>query len=293
MQHSVGSLLLCSFFLLTNLSAFADHIFVEPTTGTGVSADDLLAVTDLIGGTLTEDGKYDVVTDKAKADFSLRPKLTRLGGAIILGVSKVKDNKVIFSSQLKASQIDELDKVAHRVTQAVLAGNKAASDTRVGETTDQEAKEGTQRKPVIHALSVGLGGVVLGNLNTGSDIGFGLGGSYGWDLNRVRIKFNADGAWNQNAVFLDGGIGLNLFLLTTDFAPYLSGDFGLAMAKTQSAALRDSEVTAGFMGSLGAGVEIFRTSSVSLDLGLRFGMLLKSNAYGSPQMLSARVGVYF
>ncbi len=286
-------LLMSAFSVFICANVFADHVFIEPATGTSVSHDELLAVTDLIGSAVTEDGKNDLVTDKDGADFILKPKLTRLGGSIILSVSKVKDGKTVFSAQLKAAQIDELDKVAHRVTQAVLHGKKAAEDTRVGETTDQEAKEGTQRKPVIHALSVGLGGVVLGNLNTGSNIGFGLGASYGWDLNRVRIKFNAAGALDQNALFVDGGIGLNVFLLTTDFAPYLSGDFGLGLTKTQSTALMDSEVNAGFVGGIGGGIEIFRTSSVSLDLGVRLAMLLKSNAYGNPQTLSVRLGVYF
>ncbi|MGK5085114.1 hypothetical protein WDW37_17645 [Bdellovibrionota bacterium FG-1] len=65
------------------------------------------------------------MTNKEKADFSLRPKMNRIGGAMILSISKVKDGKIVFSSQLKTVQMDEIDKVSRRVGRGGAGGSGA------------------------------------------------------------------------------------------------------------------------------------------------------------------------
>src|SRR4051812_37136852 len=138
--------LLLPLFAFSNL-ARASQVFVQFATGTGVSASDLETTTQLVQTAVSEVSADTVTNDALKADYQLAPKLIRLGGSYILNLSKLKDGKVVYSSQLKAAQMDELDKVSTRLTRSVINGERAASNPRVGEITDQEAKEGTQRRP--------------------------------------------------------------------------------------------------------------------------------------------------
>lgn len=109
-------ILLTAFLLAASEPAYANQVFVEKATGSGVNASDLTTATELVRTSVTDVSSDGVVEKSSQADYTLKPKLIRLGQAYVLSLAKVKDGKVIFSSQLKAAQMDELDKVATRLT---------------------------------------------------------------------------------------------------------------------------------------------------------------------------------
>lgn len=275
-----------------SVSAFAAQVYVEPATGTGVTDSDLAAATSLIQSSVPEVSSHTVVNQPSGADIVLRPKLLRLGNAYILSLAKVEGGQQVSSSQLKAKEIDELDKVAERLTRSVLVGEKAAENPRVGEITNQEASDGTQRRPVRKQVYLGFGGSNFGNLNA-TGWGYSFGAAYTWDTNRVRIKLLGEGDVNGAAFFTSGGIGASYFLTTTDVAPYVGGDFGAGAAKIDGGGVFSGSVVGGFVIGLAAGAELLRTSSINLDLGFRAGFLLHANQYGTPEVLSLRLGLYF
>jgi hypothetical protein len=277
---------------LSSISAQAAQVYVEPASGSGVSASDLTTATDLVSSSVSDVSSDTVVNQASQAEYVLKPKLIRLGEAYVLSLSKVRDGKVVFSSQLKAAHMDELDKVALRLTGSVILGKRASDDAHVGEITDQEAKEGTQRHATRKQTYLGFGGSSFGNLNS-SGIGFSLGAAYAWDLNRARVKLLAEGDMNGSAFFASAGLGGSYFLSLADLAPYLAADFGAGAAKVDGGGAFTGPTTVGFVVGFGAGIELLRTSSVNLDLGFRAAYLLHSNDFGLPQAYSLRLGLYF
>ncbi|CAK9250198.1 unnamed protein product [Sphagnum jensenii] len=279
------------FLILICGNAYADRIFVEPATGAGIPDSDLQNATTLISTAVSDVSRNEVVSDPGQADFVLRPKLMKLGQAYVLALAKVRNNQIINSSQLKAERLDELDKVAERLTRSVLESQKASTSPRVGEITDQEARDGAQRRPVHKATYLGFGGSNFLHLNS-TGIGYSIGAAYSWDVNYARVKILGEGDFNGGAFFLNAGIGGNYYLGMGDVAPYISADFGAGIAKLDEGVL-DGQTVGGFVVGVGAGVEMLRTSSVNLDLGFRAGFLLHSNALGTPESLSLRLGLYF
>lgn len=272
--------------------SWADSVFVETATGSGVSENDLATATTLITTAVGEVSSESVVSQQDQADTTLRPTLVRLGEAYLLGLSKVKDGKIVSSSQLKAAHMDELDKVAERLTRSVLIGERAKSNPRVGEITDQEARDGAQRRPTRSETYLSFGGSEFGNLNS-SGLGYSLGLGHAWDVNVALIKLVAQVDINGAAWMATAGLGGNYFISTTDTSPYLTADFGAGAAKIDGGGVLSGETVGGFAVGAGAGVQFLRTSSVNLDLGFRAGYLLHSNQLGLPQTYAVKLGLYF
>lgn len=283
---------LVGFAMSLSLAVNADQIFVERATGSGVTESELNSATILVRASVTENSSNELLEESGNADFVLKPSLMRLGESVILSISKVKKSKTVFSSQLKAARMDELDKVASRLTRAVLKDESGADSARVGEMTDQEAKEGNQRRPARDRKFVSLGAATLNQMNAPS-VGYSLGLGYSWDLNTVALKLFLDGAAANSAFLINTGVGINYYFMNTHYAPYVSGDFGLGWAKADGGSLISGDSAFGFMFGFGGGIELFRTSTVNLDIGLRVGLLMKDNGMGLPTSYSLRVGLYF
>ncbi|MBY0472350.1 hypothetical protein K2X30_14385 [bacterium] len=272
-------------------TAMADQVYVESATGSDVNASELKTTVELIRTSVPEVGSHGLVESAGSADYSLRPKLIRLGESFVLSLAKVKDGKVVFSSQLKAAKIEELDKVAQRLTRSVISEIRATNDSRVGEVTDHESRDGTQRKATRKVTYVGFGGSVLSSLNT-SGVAYSLAGAYGWDVNQMLISLLLQVNFKDTAQFLGAGLEAQYFLSMDGVAPYVSGFFGAGGAKVHDTIL-SGEMVGGFMAGVGGGVTVLRTSNVNLDLGFRANFLLRNNAFGLPQAYSLRVGVVF
>lgn len=272
-------------------SAWADQIYVAPATGSGVNGDDLATATELVQSSVSEVSSDTIVNQASRADFVLQPRLVRLGWAYLMTLSKVKNGETLSSSQLKAQTMDELDKVATRLTRAVLEGKDAKANPRVGEITNHEALDGTQRRPARKSIYLGFGGASLHALNT-TGLGYSLGAAYSWDLNTIRVKILGEGDVNGDAFFANGAIGANYYLGVEDVAPYVSADFGGGVAKIDQGLL-EGQTVGGFVLGVGTGIEFLRTASVNLDLGFRAAFLLHENQIGHPEAFTLRLGIYF
>jgi hypothetical protein len=278
--------------VLVSSAAQAAQVYVAPATGSGVSPSDLETTTELIQTAVPDVSSNTITNDQDKADLILQPRVVRLGEAYILSLSKIQNGETVYSSELKAAHIEELDKVSERLTRSVLAGERAKSNPRVGEITDEEAKQGTQRRPVRTENYIGFGGTTLGNLNT-NGTGYSIGLAHGWDVNSAVLKIMGEGDFNGSAFFASAGIGADYFLSMSDVAPYLSADFGGGVAKVDAGSEFSGQTIGGFVVGGGAGVRLLRTSAVNLDIGFHADFLLRNNNYGLPQALSLRVGIYF
>lgn len=274
--------------------ALASQVFVEPATGSGVNEGDLDTATQLVRNAVPDVSSNILVESPDQADYSLRPNLMKLGQAYEMGLQKVnKDGSVAFSSQLKAERMDELDKVANRLTRSVLAGTRASNDTRVGEITNQESHEGNQRRPVRGEWYIGAGGSSFSNLNV-SGIGYSFGLARAWDFNSGLFKILGEFDGLNSAFATNVGLGGEYFIVPTDLAPYVSGDFGFGAAKASGGGGFFSGTSyGGFEVGIGTGVEIMRTAATNLDIAFRTGFLLKNSGYGSPTIFSLRLGLYF
>ena len=291
MRKPIAVLVLClvPFFALPSWAA---QIYVEQATGSGSSSGDQDTATSLVRTSAGSIGNNHTLDSPDGADFTLRPKLMKLGKAYILNVSKVQNGQVIYASQLKAANMDELDKVALRVTQAVLSGRQTTDDAQVGEITNQESKDGTQRRPVRHETYVGIGAASLANMNA-QHLGYSLGVATAWDTNTFLVRLMGELSGAGSAGMLSGGIGLNYFILNSDAAPYIGADFGYGAAKADGGGFFSGATRGGFVFGLDAGVVLLRTSTINLDLGFRAGFLANTNDYGRPASYSLRVGLYF
>ena len=291
--HACFAALIC-LGVVSSTPALADHIFVQSATGSGVSSADLATATELIKTAVVEVSSHEVVPTPEQADFFLRPTLLKLGAAYVLSLSKAdKTGRNLFSTQLKAEKIDELDKVALRVTRSALSGAKASQDEHVGEITNQEENDGTQRRPTRKEWYLGFGPMTFSNLNT-TGIGYSLGVARAWDVNTVLIKIMGEAGGHNSAFLISLGIGGEYFLSTGNTAPYVGADFGFGAAKASgNAGFFTGSVIGGFDGGLQAGVELLRSSKINLDVNFRAGFLLKSNSYGLPSVYSLRLGLYF
>jgi hypothetical protein len=289
------TLLLASATLLVSAwatRAQAEDVFVDRATGSGVTDSDLDTTTHLITTSVGEVSSHSVIDEEEKAGLVLRPTLMRLGESYVLGLSKLRGGKIIGSSQLKAANMDELDKVAERLTRSVLGGESAKANPRVGEITDHEAREGTQRRPTRSVNYVSFGGSVFSNLNS-DGLGYSFGIGHGWDVNTAMIKIIVTGDFNQDAWMLSTGLGGNYFFSMRDIAPYVTGDFGAAAAKIDGGGLLSGQTIGGFSLGAGAGIQFLRTAAVNLDLGFRANFLLRENQLGIPQSYSLRLGIFF
>jgi hypothetical protein len=273
-------------------SAQAAQVYVAPATGSGVSPSDLATTTELIQSAVPDVSSNTITNDQDKADLILQPRVIRLGEAYILSLTKIRNGETVYSSELKAAHIEELDKVSERLTRSVLAGERAKDSPRVGEITDEEAHQGTQRRPVRTEKYIGFGGNSLGNLNS-TGVGYSLALAYGWDVNSAMLKIMGEGDFNSSAFFTTVGIGGDYFLSMSDVAPYVSADFGGGLAKLNAGSEFSGQTIGGFVAGGGAGVRLLRTSAVNLDLGFHADFLLRNNNYGMPQALSLRLGIYF
>lgn len=283
--------LLC--FLLGGTStSFADSFFVENATGPGVSDADLAATTELVRAAVQASQTHQLVSNPALSEFSLHPAVLRIGHAYIIQLEKLKGGKTVFSTELKANQIEELDKVTKRLVEAVLDEKKAGEEAQLGEITQTEQQGGKERKPSRRIHSLAFGGSLFSQMNA-SSIGYSLGGAFGWDLVDTILKIQADLSLCGAALFFNADLETMFLLSRRETAPYLAGAFGFGVTRSAATDTVSSQTVAGFDIGAGGGLLFLRTSDVNLDIGLRFHLLLSANSQGNPLASTLRLGMYF
>ncbi|MCB0386523.1 MAG: hypothetical protein KDD43_14110, partial [Bdellovibrionales bacterium] len=150
-------------------SALAETVFVAPTKGSGVDANSLGSITELIRAAVAESEDYELVDDQGSAKIVLKSKALRLGDSYILSMVKYVDKKKAFASKLKAANLDDMDTVSGRLVRSVLTEVRAQKDARVSDVTQDEETRGTRRKKAIRQWELSFGPASPGNLNSKSD----------------------------------------------------------------------------------------------------------------------------
>ena len=272
----------------------ADRILVDDATGSGVGTELLLSLTELVRTAVSANGGV-LEEDLNEADYVLRPKLLKLGGSYVVTVEQVSDAKVLYSSQFKASKIEELDHAANRATRATMMEVNPGADARVGELTEREESEGTRRRRARKGYYLGFG--PWEGTNTGSS-GIGLfgTGAYSWDVNAAMVSAFLELAGSSgDSYFFDAGLSGRYFFSDQNTTPYAEAAFGYGSLRAGDGdlAVQSGVVTDGFVLGLGGGFQFLRTSSINLDISLQGRAILKSNSGGTPMIWVLRVGLFF
>ncbi len=288
------------FLLIILFSAIsvADSYYVDATRGNGIGSEDGNAISDLVRSSVAESGRNVLVSDPKSAQFILNPRVIKLGSSYVMTVEKSKDGKIVFSSQLKATKVEELDGVAARLTRAALDETPVRGDARIGDVTEIEASAGARRKETQKHWFFGFGPFGASNMGTSGTL-YNLDIAYAWDINTYQLKIFYDGTvpgsnsptsvttssgQTVNVTSLgDIGLGLNYYIRDTDMAPFVSGDFGYGGNSSVSS----------FIGGIGAGIGLFRTSNINMEVALRYAYMFNSTPIGNPSVYGARLGLYF
>jgi hypothetical protein len=281
------------FFPGMTKSAAGAEVCVAAATGAGAPSSLLVTVTDLVRSAVGEAGSSVLSPEGgASCAITLRPKVIKLDAATLLSIEKWEENRMTFSTQLKAARTDELDRVAQRVVRAVLSETAAREDVKVNDVTEDEATHGVARRPARSGYFASFGPAWLSELNA-TGLGVGISGGYAWDVNRVILQLQADFATHRSALWTVVGIGGRYFLGSSDLAPYLSGEFGYGFAKRAEEGLFTGKNTTGFALGGGVGLHLLRTTIVNLGIGVRTTILLSEIDGAKPMATAAEVSLYF
>lgn len=313
---------------LVALPAMAADIFIaEPIVQSGATRDEAQSVHQLISNTVTTMGQDKVVSKEADADFTLQPRLMKLGDSYVLTVERRSGDEIIYASQVKANSIGDLDRASRRATMAALSerseqrGEEYAAEGEVdqgtqsgataeGEPMPQEerpqpfraaeaesrTRPGYQLNPAGRSYrywSVGLGPALMRRVET-DDLFYSLSASHIWDVH-PRASFKILGEANfstgtEDASMYNLGAGASWFFLpAANGVAYITGDVGYGFA--ESALNNDTD---GITFGTGVGYQFFRTSKTTLDLLFRYAVLTSElEEEGFPQVLGARLAVNF
>lgn len=148
------------------------------------------------------------------------------------------------------------------------------------------------RGPSLSGDFVAIGPGFLGNLNS-TGMGYSLSGGRAWDMRGAMLTLLGDITLQGDALLIDGGIGARFFPSEADAAPYLGGFFGLGASKDGGAGLLSGSLSGGFAAGADAGVQLFRTSDIHLELGASFRILMSRFETGAPWGGLIRVGLFF
>ncbi len=256
-------------FSLTSQSALAETVYVAPTIGTGGAAtEDLATLSTLVANAVTENGSNSIVAKSEDAEISLSPKMSKLGKAYIVSISRQKGGVTDFSTSLRAEQIEELDKIATRLTQAALKGVKASETAQVDNVTENEATQGTLRKAARKSRVFSLGPVFFSKLNT-DGVGTHIGLEKSWEIKYGSINYDIFNLEFRGSVqTVSTGFGMDYFFTQSDVSPYVGGKFGLGILNSP-----DHNLELGFLFGADAGIRLMRTSSIGIDLSAKASWL--------------------
>jgi len=245
-------------------TAFASDFYVKEITSVGVGKDEAVAVTEIVKNSVPENGEHQVVGESSKAQYILSGKIMKLGSAYLMTLEKLQGSKVVFTNQLRADKLEDLDNVAARLTRAVISEKAAKDDTRVMEVNENDKLVGTKRRDTVKRWEVALGAASLGNSNdNNTEFNFLLG--YEWEIptSNASVKLFMMAPFILVTLQLQG----TRFFGDSDSSPLLTVNFGYGAGsvKTDNIITTVSSTVSGFIAGVGAGYRFFRTSTINVE----------------------------
>lgn len=157
-------------------------------------------------------------------------------------------------------------------------------------TVDVKEEASTKRQ-ADKGYYLGLGPIGLWNLNS-AGLGYYVTTGYAFDVDQLTMKLGGEFFGRSGALGLVGSIGISYMpsaLQVTDVNPFLGLDFGYGTARVND----NGSWVAAFVLGPQAGVQLFRTANVNLELALKWGFFMSQGPMGSPSYSLFRVSLYF
>lgn len=282
--------------LLFAVAAFATDIQILPVdvgnTGVDQSTADMLVRDAVIGS-----GNTPVESSK----YTLQVRLMPLGSSVVVVGEYQKKGEPVSSAKLKAEDPNELDIVLERVVRGSLENESAEQNSEVAKIAEQEQYEMWRRRGTRRYTTVGLGAglwhVFDSENNADAAMSYLLRYGYIWEASPhgaitliTNFGFNFDDNWNIQETFLIGG---RYYMTASSVSPYIGGGVGLGYAvfHGEDEYGRDEVYGGyGFAFGIGAGVVLFRTSDLQLDIGVNYDAVLGGFKFNEDS--SAKLGFY-
>lgn len=279
------SLGLIAIALLVSTNSFASNFYVDQIVEPGTRTEDAASISELIKNDVSNLKGHGLSTKQEDADFLLKPKLIKLGKAYVLILEKQdQKKKVVFSSQMKANEIEEFNTVTTRLVRSVVFEEPIADGIKPGQVTLNESETNVRRKDTSKYWIIGFGPFGMTNSGaSGTSYNFHLG--YIWDMDsQVSLKLFYDNVSNTTASSIsEFGLGGYYFLTENNSAVMVSADFGYGGQSS----------TNGFVFGVGPGVRFFRASKVNLEIQARYGLCLFQVGGATPSVFGLRIGLMF
>lgn len=277
-------------FFLFSFPLWADTFYVTEGAGVGVPKEEVQTLNELVRTAVGSIDGHQPSNDPNQANYSLKPKLLKLGNSYTVTLEKSKKDKVVFSSSLKADRIEDLDTVTQRLVRAVIDEKNPVSDVRITEVTSNDKTLGSTRRDAVKRWMLGFGPAGTANMNQSSNLVL-LSVGYEWEIpsSDASIKILWEGVSGFSYLAFNG----SYFLNNKDTSPFIHALVGYGGAKTESSGSKASENVNGFALGGGAGFRFFRTSSINMEVAATAATIAAQSSLGAPALLGARIGLYF
>lgn len=164
---------------------------------------------------------------------------------------------------------------------------------RVGNVPKEATKSMQDRVEAKNLAYFGFGPGLMRNAGTESAIGYSFLLGHSWEATphgSVKMEATVQGAPDKGAYWLSAVLGGNFFFTDGDFSPFITADLGLGVTRSDS--LR---AIGGFVAGVGTGIQLFRTSSVHMQLLAKYDHLFhKGSTNGNnPGRYGLSLALYF
>lgn len=291
--------------LFQGTMALAASVFVTPASTEGEDGSLRASLYELVKAAVSEESGYSLIGSAKEADLTLNPRLLKLGSSYIVSVDKMKGERIIHTSKMKAASAEDLDAVSARVVRAALHETKAAEDAQVGDVTQDEVSKTNLRIQTTRQWKLGFGPAWGDQMNVDkSGILFTLGFVWGIDPNfDLDLAFRSAGfdkSGESGAHFTEFLIGTNYYLTRSRNAPFLTAGVGRTSASVSipdsTSIINSSDDTInGWSVRVGVGYKFFRTSTVNLGVEANYSKVFgeTSRSKQAPGLTSVALALYY
>ena len=204
----------------------------------------------------------------AKRAFAL--DVIALGSKLVLKLGEYDptSGELVFGESITASGMEELDTVVPRIVKSVLLRKKTEETQTVENLTDQEGRPWRKKfGEFLWGFGINFGFTA----NPVSKLAYGMSFKVMYEMEHMRVDFFLGGAGNYTG---SGGVGifatdlsLNYLFLTSNFSPYVGAGIGFGTVGVETSDF--DGVKSGAIGTVSAGVEMFRLYGMRLLVGMR------------------------
>lgn len=216
----------------------------------------------------------------------LQVSLMSMGSAVVVVGEYSKDGEVVASSKLKAERVEDLDIAIMRVVGAVLEDSSPESNDEVGQLTKRDQVALVERRRSRSYNTFGFGPGFWHNMEDDTEFAYAF--RYGriWEvgwygaITLTSYTSFSTGTFQLHEALLLGG---RYMFTASSVSPYVGAGLGFGYSYDGHEDSHGDEYGGGygFAWNAGAGVVLFRTSDLQLDLGLNYDMIIGESGVGA------------